>query len=45
MSHGSWIALHVLGVVVFVGNLVVTAVWKTFADQTRDPRQAACPST
>jgi uncharacterized membrane protein len=37
MSHGGWIALHVLGVVVFLGNLIVTAVWKTIADHTRDP--------
>lgn len=36
MSHGTWIALHVLGVVVFLGNLIVTAVWKTLADQTRE---------
>jgi uncharacterized membrane protein len=37
MSHGTWVALHVLGVVLFVGNLIVTAVWKTIADQTRTP--------
>ncbi len=36
MSHDTWVALHVLGVVVFLGNLVVTAVWKTLADRTRD---------
>lgn len=36
MSHGTWIALHVLGVVIFLGNLIVTAVWKSLADQTRD---------
>jgi uncharacterized membrane protein len=37
MSHETWIALHVLGVVVFLGNLIVTAVWKTLADYTRNP--------
>jgi uncharacterized membrane protein len=31
----------VLGIVVFLGNLVVTAVWKTLADRTRDPRVIA----
>ena len=35
MSHNTWVAFHVLGVVVFIGNLVVTAVWKTLADRTR----------
>lgn len=33
--------LHVLGAVLFVGNLVVTAVWKTCADRTNDPRLVA----
>jgi len=33
--------LHVLGVVLFLGNLVVTAVWKTLADRTREPRVVA----
>lgn len=30
--------LHVTGVVLFLGNIVVTAWWKTMADRTRDPR-------
>lgn len=33
--------LHVLGVVLLVGNVTVTAVWKVFADRTRDPRVIA----
>ena len=33
--------LHVLGAILFVGNLMVTAVWKTLADRTRDPRVIA----
>jgi uncharacterized membrane protein len=41
MSHDSWVALHALGIVVFLGNLLVTAVWKTLADRTRDPRVVA----
>jgi uncharacterized membrane protein len=41
MSHGTWVALHVLGVVLFLGNLIVTAVWKTVADQTREPTVVA----
>jgi uncharacterized membrane protein len=33
--------LHVLGAVIFVGNLLVTGLWKTLADRTRDPRTVA----
>jgi uncharacterized membrane protein len=33
--------LHVTAVVVFLGDIVVTAVWKWLADQTRDPRVIA----
>jgi len=28
--------LHVLGVTLFVGNIIVSAFWKAFADRTRD---------
>lgn len=28
--------LHILGVVMLVGNVTVTAVWKVFADRTRE---------
>lgn len=30
--------IHLLGVVMLVGNVTVTAVWKVFADRTGDPR-------
>jgi uncharacterized membrane protein len=30
--------LHILGVILFVGNIVVTAWWKLMADRTKDPR-------
>jgi uncharacterized membrane protein len=33
--------LHVTAVVVFLGDIVVTAVWKWCADQTREPRVIA----
>jgi uncharacterized membrane protein len=29
--------LHVLGVILLVGNVTVTAVWKVFADRTHNP--------
>jgi uncharacterized membrane protein len=37
MSRDAWLVLHVLGVVIFLGNIIVTAVWKLLADRTRDP--------
>ncbi len=36
MSREGWLALHILGVVLFLGNIVVTAVWKALADRTRN---------
>jgi uncharacterized membrane protein len=33
--------LHVLGAIILVGNVTVTAVWKVFADRTRDARVVA----
>jgi uncharacterized membrane protein len=41
MSRDAWLALHILGVVIFLGNIIVTAVWKGLADRTRDPRVVA----
>lgn len=37
MSQDAWLVLHILGVVIFLGNIIVTAVWKVLADRTRDP--------
>jgi len=36
MSYPLLKALHVLGAVLFVGNIIVTAVWKSLADRTRN---------
>ena len=33
--------LHILGVVLFLGNIITAAFWKTFADQTRQPEVVA----
>ena len=41
MSRNAWLALHILGVVLFLGNIIVTAVWKTLADRTESPRVVA----
>ena len=37
MSHEAWLAMHILGVVLFLGNIIVTAVWKVLADRTKSP--------
>lgn len=37
MSREAWLFLHVLGVVLFLGNIAVTAVWKVLADRTKSP--------
>ncbi|MBA3788041.1 MAG: DUF2269 domain-containing protein [Actinobacteria bacterium] len=41
MSRDAWILVHVVGVVLFIGNIVVTAVWKLLADRTRTPAVVA----
>ena len=30
--------LHILGVILLLGNIIVTAWWKIMADRTRDPK-------
>ena len=30
-------SIHLLGVTIFLGNIIVTAVWKMLADKTRSP--------
>jgi uncharacterized membrane protein len=37
MSREAWLLLHILGVVLFLGNIIVTAVWKVLADRTQSP--------
>ena len=37
MSREAWLSVHVLGVVLFLGNIIVTAVWKVLADRTQSP--------
>jgi uncharacterized membrane protein len=38
MSYALLKTLHVLGAILLVGNIIVTAWWKASADRTRDPR-------
>jgi len=33
--------VHITGVVLFLGNIIVTGVWKVLADRTGDPRTIA----
>ncbi len=37
MSREAWLSLRVLGVVLFLGNIIVTAAWKVLADRTKSP--------
>ena len=30
--------LHIIGVILFMGNIIVTGWWKFMADKTRDPK-------
>jgi uncharacterized membrane protein len=41
MGRDGWLLVHVVGVVIFIGNIVVTAVWKLLADRTREPAVVA----
>ena len=41
MSRDAWLVVHVVGVVLFLGNIVVTAAWKLLADRTRSPAVVA----
>lgn len=37
MIYDVWRFIHVLGVVILIGNITVTSIWKLYADATRDP--------
>jgi uncharacterized membrane protein len=41
MLYNVFKIIHLLGVVLFLGNIIVTGVWKALADRTRDPRVIA----
>ena len=40
-SYLLWKMLHIFGVMLFVGNIIVTAFWKLMADRSRDPHIVA----
>ena len=41
MAYSAFKVVHLFGVIVFLGNIIVTAVWKTLADRTGDRRVIA----
>ena len=41
MSYDAFKVVHLAGVVIFVGNIIVTGIWKVMADRTQDPRIVA----
>ena len=38
MSYDAFKVVHLAGVVIFLGNIIVTGIWKVLADRTQDPR-------
>jgi len=38
MTYDILILLHVLGMILLIGNVTVTSIWKLYADGTRDPK-------
>lgn len=38
MAYDILILLHVLGMILLIGNVTVTSIWKLYADGTRDPK-------
>jgi uncharacterized membrane protein len=38
MSYDAFKVVHLTGVVIFLGNIIVTGIWKVMADRTGDPR-------
>lgn len=41
MSYPFLKMLHIIGAIVFVGNIIVTGLWKAMADRTREPKVVA----
>jgi uncharacterized membrane protein len=41
MIYDAFKVVHLFGVIVFLGNIIVTGVWKVMADRTGDPRTIA----
>ena len=38
MSYEAFKVIHLLGAILFLGNIIVTGVWKVLADRTGEPR-------
>ncbi len=41
MSYEAFKVIHLFGVIVFLGNIIVTGVWKAMADRTGDAKTIA----
>ena len=41
MSYEAFKVVHLFGVIVFLGNIIVTGVWKAMADRTGDAKTVA----
>jgi uncharacterized membrane protein len=41
MTYLAFKSLHIAGVVLFLGNIIITGVWKVLADRTAEPKIVA----
>jgi uncharacterized membrane protein len=41
MSYQAFKVVHLFGIVIFLGNIIVTLLWKVMADRSGDPRTIA----
>jgi uncharacterized membrane protein len=37
LTYTTFKSIHMLGIVLFLGNIIVTGLWKSFADRTQNP--------
>ncbi len=37
LSYETWKIIHLFGIMIFMGNIIITGWWKVMADRTRDP--------
>ncbi len=41
LSYETWKIIHLFGIMIFMGNIIITGWWKVMADRTRDPAVVA----
>ena len=41
LTYETWKIIHLFGIMIFMGNIIITGWWKVMADRTRDPAVVA----